>query len=243
MACSGSHCTSHGTGTTTCAGHRAACSTNRAIDSSLSGDFVAGGKITDEDVNVLRTNIRNELDRYKTHRSFTSISTTQPTAHTSDTTVDNTHINDLSTMVQRATNVREPVGTDYNVLTDPADATTAATTYEEGTIVSKTHWDTLKTKYDTMRQDCICNSDCSCNLVCSCHNNCGCNYSDERLKENIKFLGTKAGLNIYSWTYLWDKATTYVGVIAQELIGTKHEHALATDSKGYYMVNYNKLPI
>lgn len=96
---------------------------------------------------------------------------------------------------------------------------------------------------------CLCNCNyCTCNCnYCTCNCNysctCNCNYSDERLKTNIRLLGTEEGLNVYSWSYLWDCTKTYVGVIAQELLGTKFESALATDARGYYMVDYSKLPI
>jgi hypothetical protein len=39
--------------------------------------------------------------------------------------------------------------------------------------------------YNSFRTDCVCNSDCGNHSVCSCHNDCGCNYSDRRLKINI----------------------------------------------------------
>jgi hypothetical protein len=87
---------------------------------------------------------------------------------------------------------------------------------------------------------CNCNyCTCNCNYTCTCN----CNYSDERLKENIEFVGTEQGINLYSWTYLWDKATTYVGVIAQEILGTVYASAISTDINGYYMVDYSKLPV
>ncbi len=89
---------------------------------------------------------------------------------------------------------------------------------------------------------CTCNCNyctCNCNYACTCN----CNYSDVRLKENVKFVGIESDLNIYSWTYVWDKTTTYVGVLAQELVGTKFESALSKDSSGYYRVNYNALPV
>jgi len=242
MACSGSHCAEHGTGTTTCAGHRAACSTNRAI--TLSAEYTVGGKITAADINTLRSNIRAELDRYDDHRSFAgNVTLREGTVYNTDTKIDNDQINNMERMVRDVLNVTEPVGTSYARLSDPVNLTTAAVTLAEGTQVTKAHWDDLKARYDTIRQDCICNSDCSCNLVCSCHNNCGCNYSDERLKENIKFVEVRNGLNVYSWNYLWDKTTSYVGVIAQELLGTIHEVALTKDTRGFYMVNYSKLPI
>jgi len=89
---------------------------------------------------------------------------------------------------------------------------------------------------------CTCNCNyCTCNCNYSC--TCNCNYSDERLKENIKLVANQFGLNVYSYNYLWDKAITYIGVMAQELIGTKYATSLSTDANGYYMVDYSKLPI
>jgi Chaperone of endosialidase len=89
---------------------------------------------------------------------------------------------------------------------------------------------------------CTCNCNyctCNCNYACTCN----CNYSDERLKENIKLIGNQEGLNVYSFTYLWDKSTTYTGVMAQQLVGTKYASALGTDKNGYYYVDYSQLPI
>jgi hypothetical protein len=45
--------------------------------------------------------------------------------------------------------------------------------------------------YNSLRTDCICNADCGPHSTCACNNDCGCNYSDERLKENITYLGSK----------------------------------------------------
>ena len=89
---------------------------------------------------------------------------------------------------------------------------------------------------------CTCNCNyctCDCNYACTCN----CNYSDIRLKNNITLVGTEKGLNVYSWTYLWDAATTYIGVMAQELLGTQYAKALSVDSNGYYMVDYSQLPV
>jgi hypothetical protein len=96
---------------------------------------------------------------------------------------------------------------------------------------------------------CVCNCNyCTCNCnYCTCNCNysctCNCNYSDERLKTNIKFIEVQAGLKIYTWNYTWDLSTTHRGVIAQELIGTRYASALSKDKNGFYMVDYNKLPI
>ena len=96
---------------------------------------------------------------------------------------------------------------------------------------------------------CLCNCNyCTCNCnYCTCNCNysctCNCNYSDSRLKENIKLVDTKDNLNVYSYTYLWDKTKTYIGVMAQELVGTRYESALGKDTNGYYFVDYSQLPV
>ena len=85
-----------------------------------------------------------------------------------------------------------------------------------------------------------------------------CNYSkpsDIGLKTDVKPLSvTEDGLQIYSFKYvdyikeLWLEETgenlegIWAGVMAQELIGTKWEDTLSKHSKGFYVVNYDKLP-
>jgi hypothetical protein len=96
---------------------------------------------------------------------------------------------------------------------------------------------------------CVCNCNyCTCNCnYCTCNCNyactCNCNYSDARLKTGITLIDTIEGVNVYSFSYLWDKTTKYIGVMAQELIGTKHESALTTDDRGFYKVDYTHLPV
>lgn len=63
------------------------------------------------------------------------------------------------------------------------------------------------------------------------------------MKENITLIDTTDGLNVYSYSYIWNKEKTYNGVLAQELIGTKYESALGLDKNGYYFVDYSKLPV
>lgn len=64
--------------------------------------------------------------------------------------------------------------------------------------------------------------------------------SDQRLKRNITLIETLAnGIKLYSFKYLWSD-TTYVGVIAQELLGTSFASAVS-EHDGYYKVDYNKL--
>jgi hypothetical protein len=98
-------------------------------------------------------------------------------------------------------------------------------------------------------QVCVCNCNyCTCNCnYCTCNCDyactCNCNYSDVRLKTDIEFVGVSNGLNTYTFKYIWDKTTTYFGIMAQELLGTKYELALNKDSNNYYIVDYSKLPI
>lgn len=66
--------------------------------------------------------------------------------------------------------------------------------------------------------------------------------SDRRLKRNIKHLETLAnGIKLYSFKYKFSD-TTYVGVMAQDLLDTYPE-AVHVDNRGFYMVDYDKLGI
>jgi hypothetical protein len=256
MACSGSHCASHGTGTRTCSGHRAACSTNAPL--SVSTNYaVEGSTITANDINAIKNAIRSEFAKYAAHVSFanagllstaytkfneTETNHTNKTSTRAGTLIDNTHINDYETITQRTNNIRERVGVNYAAFSKPADVTTSPNSYNDGDFIEDFHWTRLLSKYNTLRQDCICNSDCACNLVCACHNDCGCNYSDQRLKENIVFVETKKGINWYSFNYIWDKTKKHIGVMAQEILETKYKKAVTKDSNGFYMINYCMLP-
>ena len=131
-------------------------------------------------------------------------------------------------------------------------ATTFSLTYGNvtaGAIVYATDVNNLLTDLLNAGAVCVCNCNyctCNCNYcVCNCNYacTCNCNYSDQRLKENIKLIETESNLNVYSYTYIWNRAKTYIGVMAQELIGTKYESALGKDSNGYYYVDYSQLPV
>jgi hypothetical protein len=63
--------------------------------------------------------------------------------------------------------------------------------------------------------------------------------SDRRLKENIEPLGMQNGYKIYKFNYKGD-STTYVGVIAQEVM-EKTPEAVITMPNGFYGVKYNLL--
>ena len=69
--------------------------------------------------------------------------------------------------------------------------------------------------------------------------------SDERLKENIEYVGKSNGHKVYTWDWN-DKAKELgindptKGVIAQEVMEYMPE-AVSKDANGYYMVNYGAL--
>jgi uncharacterized protein YukE len=67
-------------------------------------------------------------------------------------------------------------------------------------------------------------------------------FSDLRLKENVKFAGVVAGLNTYTYNYVWSNERN-TGVMAQELLNTEYADAVSVHESGYYQVDYNKLPI
>lgn len=69
-------------------------------------------------------------------------------------------------------------------------------------------------------------------------------YSDERLKDNIRFIGTFKGIDFYTWTWNaiakalgLDRGPT-VGVIAQEV---DDEFVIENQETGFLMVDYGKL--
>jgi len=67
--------------------------------------------------------------------------------------------------------------------------------------------------------------------------------SDRRLKSDIASLAETAnGIQLYSWKYLNDPVTTWVGVMAQDLEAS-HPEALVTGTDGYYRVNYSTLGV
>lgn len=63
--------------------------------------------------------------------------------------------------------------------------------------------------------------------------------SDIRLKYNISFVGVQNGYRLYSFNYKFDR-TTYVGVMAQEILLQKPE-AVIRQKNGYYSVDYRTL--
>ncbi len=68
--------------------------------------------------------------------------------------------------------------------------------------------------------------------------------SDYRTKTNVDWIGkSESGLNIYEFSYNWNKDTRYQGVVAQELLNTKYEDSVVQLNNGYLGVDYSKLDV
>jgi hypothetical protein len=65
--------------------------------------------------------------------------------------------------------------------------------------------------------------------------------SDRRAKENIKFITTIDGINIYSFNYKTLPQVKFRGVMAQDLLDTKYKSLVEKDKEGYYRVDYSGL--
>lgn len=66
-------------------------------------------------------------------------------------------------------------------------------------------------------------------------------YSDPRLKENIKAVGTENGHNIYEFTYRGYPERRYIGVMADEVAATRPD--AVEEVRGYLAVDYNKIGV
>ncbi len=70
----------------------------------------------------------------------------------------------------------------------------------------------------------------------------GGGWSDLRLKTGVIELATlDNGLTLYSFNYIWDRHTSYVGVMAQDLIAEGRSDAVVATASGYYKVDYAAL--
>ena len=69
----------------------------------------------------------------------------------------------------------------------------------------------------------------------------GYSSSDERLKDNIIFIGWFMGHKLYRWT--WNAMAVAFGITAPTIgvIAQKHPEHCIVDANGYLMVNYRKL--
>ncbi len=65
--------------------------------------------------------------------------------------------------------------------------------------------------------------------------------SDRRLKTEVQLLDVmNNGIKLYSYRYIWS-SDIQVGVMAQDLLGTEHAHAVTLADSGFYVVDYAAL--
>lgn len=64
-----------------------------------------------------------------------------------------------------------------------------------------------------------------------------------RLKKDFVYLATlENGIRLYSFRYIWDDPTVYVGVMAQDLLEQEPmRDAVIMTKTGFYAVDYEKL--
>lgn len=193
MACSGGHCTLHNNAGTiaslnACGAHRPVCSTNNALY-TLSSGVSTGLQIKASDVEALRTRIRSEIDKFRAHAYYSTA--VLPSFIAADTKITTSQtrqmpdaIDDLSpridSYVYQAANTVSSADNSPRSADDPSGGGNAYVrnwgNAKSGSIIRTSHIQLIYNMYQTIRQDCICNSDCDCNAVCNCHNNCGCHY-------------------------------------------------------------------
>jgi hypothetical protein len=193
--------------------------------------------------NELIANINNE--RVRRGNSTVGISLSSPIRATDY----NSMVSALNIAGQAATQAYNTSGSTAVTTYPQVGAPSLPSTVATGVVIAASHINNLISSLVSAGAQCTCNCNyCTCNCnYCTCNCNygctCNCNYSDQRLKENIKFLHTESGLNIYSFNYIWDKETVVVGVMAQEILDTIYASAISTDKQGYYMVDYSQLPV
>jgi len=167
MACSPGHCTSN-CYSFGCSVNAPACSSNAT---SFGVTVTSSHDIAATHVNDLRISIDNE----RTTRRGKSADF--PTSVDTDDTVDASHADDMKDSINE-------------MVVMAGDSVTAQVTdtYVIGDVIEASDINNLRSKINELRADCVCDSDCGANAVCTCHGDCECNYSDKRLKQNIKYL-------------------------------------------------------
>lgn len=251
MACNGTYCVN--CTSNYCQGkHRAYCGSN-------SYSFPAiGDRPTANYTNHLKIALNNEINVRNSKRgygvgavSFTDATTSNYIAKTNVETLTqlksqlNAVINNwhyytgISKAVNQTTAGSYPTGGGDGLSTPVLEDS-----YTPGTKITAAHWTNIQNKILTLMKECLCNGDCGSNYWCGCHNNCDCNYSDSKLKENIKdenfSLDDFNKIKSKSWNYVFDKEHRFVGPIAQEVEEVFPE-AIREDDNGYKMLNQTSM--
>ena len=68
-------------------------------------------------------------------------------------------------------------------------------------------------------------------------------FSDERLKENVKFEGKENGHNVYSFNYKNMPDERFIGVIAQDVKEKNSDAVFVDDDTGFLKVDYDRIGV
>jgi hypothetical protein len=162
MACTPAHCNSN-CYSDTCAVNAPACPTN---ETNFGTTLIKGNTVLTSHVNDLRISIDDERT---SRRGF---SEDFPTSVDSDDEIEQQHAVDMKDSINEMVNADDGI-----LITD---------TYSN--LVSAGDVEDLRTSINELRADCVCDSECGANSICGCHGDCGNNYSDRRLKKEIKYI-------------------------------------------------------
>lgn len=66
--------------------------------------------------------------------------------------------------------------------------------------------------------------------------------SDERLKEEVEYVGMENGYKVYEFSYIGG-SERYKGVMAQDLLEMDENHPAVHETNGYYYVNYGMIGV
>lgn len=165
MACTPAYC-SYNCYSDTCAVNAPACPTNAT---NFGADPVKGDVSFASHVNDLRISIDDE----RTTRR--GLADDFPSSVDSDNEIEEQHMVDMKDSINE-------------MVAQTGDSTTVVITDTFSNLVSASEVTNLRDKINELREDCVCDSECGANSVCVCHGDCGNNYSDKRLKKEIKYM-------------------------------------------------------
>ena len=183
--CSGGYCSNQCT-SNTCTGNIAA---NEVWDYSTDEPFpdgVGNDTIHDENVERLRASINDERVRRSLYPGWSYPAWTfSPTLTGSDEGGTSVIIGQDASATNEA--LRQCKDAINNM-----SAGLITVSFNDGSDVRSYHLRQMRDRLDNLRAECLCNGNCASRTYCSCKGDCGCDYScsfnwsDERVKYDIK---------------------------------------------------------
>lgn len=146
-----------------CQGYYSTGSSAWKVPSSTISNIAKNKTVRAADINVVKNKVRDLVKKYNTSDKFVAgrggaIPLTEASNYGTNTVIQNEQYNNIHNM--------------YRGLGGSAVATK-----HNGDLIIPSDWTTLISRFNTICNNCICNTDCACNTVCSVNADCGCNYS------------------------------------------------------------------